>query len=95
MSLVRVLVPEGNQINYRPLNEFPSFLPDRGSILYKYSECVYRQEKKKNKTKQNMMKTLFLKRNLYLGSKSFTVLVLCGFARVAQCAGITEIGNDE
>lgn len=49
----------------------------------------------REKTKQNMMKTLFLKRNLYLGSKSFTVLVLCGFARVAQCAGITEIGNDE
>lgn len=54
MSLVRVLVPEGNQINYRPLNEFPSFLPDRGSILYKYSECVYRQGKKnKNKTKHD------------------------------------------
>lgn len=55
MSLVRVFVPEGNHINYRPLNEFPSFLPDRGSILYKYSECVYRQGKNKTKHDENFI----------------------------------------
>ena len=88
MSLVRVLDPEGDRINYGSLrNEIPSFpffLPDWGSILHYYPDCFYRQKKA-------VAKTFILEWNLYLHSKAFAILVLCGLAGAAQYVSVAEI----